>query len=92
MCVCLTGNNRHRLYETLYVPKLSYDLLSVSRATRSGKSFTFTESSWQLLDEKKRIVITGSKVGNKYYLNGIEGQEAAHAATKCSSGDMKKEI
>ena len=33
---------RCRLFETLYVPKLSYNLLSVSKATRSGKSFTFT--------------------------------------------------
>ena len=31
---------RCRLFETLYVPKLSYNLLSVSKATRSGKSFT----------------------------------------------------
>ena len=32
---------RCRLFETQYVPKLSYNLLSVSKATRSGKSFTF---------------------------------------------------
>ena len=32
---------RCRLFETLYVPKLSYYLISVSKATRSGKSFTF---------------------------------------------------
>ena len=33
---------RCRLFETLYVTKLSYNLLSVFKATRSGKSFTFT--------------------------------------------------
>ena len=44
---------RCRLYETLYVPKQSYNLLSVSRATSSGKSFTFTESCCQLLDKKQ---------------------------------------
>ena len=38
---------RCRLFETLYVPKLSYNLLSVSKATRSGKSFTFTESCYR---------------------------------------------
>ena len=40
---------RCRLYETLYVTKLSYNLLSVSRATRSSKSFIFTESCCRLL-------------------------------------------
>ena len=43
---------RCRLFETLYVPKLSYNLLSVSKATKLGKSFTFTESCCHLLDEK----------------------------------------
>ena len=57
---------RCRLFETLYVPKLSYNLLSVSKATRSGKSFTFTESCCNLLDEKRNVVATGSKVGNMY--------------------------
>ena len=42
---------RSKLFETLYVPKLSYNLLSVSKATRSGKSFTFTvmlsSSGWK---------------------------------------------
>ena len=47
---------RCRLFETLYVPKLSYNLLSVSKATRSGKSFTFTESCYHLLDEKQNAV------------------------------------
>ena len=55
---------RCRLFETQYVPKLSYNLLSVSKATRSGKSFTFTESCCHLLDEKRNGVATGSKVGN----------------------------
>ena len=41
---------RCRLFETLYVLKLSYYLLSVSKATRSGKSFTFTESCCHFLD------------------------------------------
>ena len=81
---------RCRLYETVYVPKLSHNLPSVSRATRSGKSFTFTESCCQLLDEKQRIVATGSKVGNKYYLNCIKGQGATHTATACSSGNTKE--
>ena len=83
---------RCRLFETLYVPKLPYKLLSVSKATRSGKSFTFTESCCHLLDEKRNVVVTGSKVGNMYYLNCIDEQGTTHAATICSSDDTKEEI
>ena len=83
---------RCRLFETLYVPKLSYNLLSVSKATRSGKSFTFTESCCHLLDEKRNVVATGSKVGNMYYLNCIDEQGTIHATTMCSRGDTKGEI
>ena len=83
---------RCRLFETLYVPKLSYNLLSVSKATRAGKSFTFTESCCHLLDEKRNVVARGSKVGNMYSLNCIDEQGITHAATICSSGDTKEEI
>ena len=83
---------RCRLFETLYVPKLSYNLLGVSKATRSGKSFTFTESCCHLLDEKRNVVATGSEVGNMYYLNCIDEQGTTHTATICSSGDTKEEI
>ena len=83
---------RCRLFETLYVPKLSYNLLSVSKATTSGKSFTFTESCCHLLDEKRNVVVTGSKVGNMYYLNCIDEQGSTHAATICLSGDTKEVI
>ena len=64
----------------------------VSKATRSGKSFTFTESCCHLLDEKRNVVATGSKIGNMYYLNCIDEQGTTHAETICSSGDTKEEI
>ena len=62
----------------------------MSKATRSGKSFTFTESRCHLLDKKRNVVATGSKVGN--ILNCIDEQGTTHAATICSSVDTKEEI
>ena len=64
----------------------------MSKATRSGKLFTFTESCCHFLDEKRNVVATGSKVGNMYYLNCIDEQGTTHAATICSIGDTKEEI
>ena len=83
------NQQKYRLFETLYVPKLTYNLLSVSKATRSGKSFTFTESCCHLLHGKRNVEATGSKVGNMYYLNSIDEQGTTHAVTVCSSGDTK---
>ena len=62
----------------------------MSKATRSGKSFTFTESCCHLLEEKRNVVATGSKVGNMYYLNSIDEQGTTYAATICLSGDTKE--
>lgn len=36
------------LYESLYVAKLSYNLLSVSKSTKCGKTFIFSETNCQL--------------------------------------------
>ena len=49
-------------------------------------------SQSHLLDEKRNVVATGSKVGNMYYLNCIDEQGTTYAATICSSGDSKEEI
>ena len=63
-CVSDRKQQRCRLHETLYVPRLSHNLLSVFRTTWSGKSFTLADSCCQLLDRKQRIAASGSKVGN----------------------------
>ncbi|GAB1600790.1 hypothetical protein Ahia01_000357100 [Argonauta hians] len=81
-----------RLYETLYVPKLSYNLLSVSKATKSGKTCIFSDSNCQILDNKQKVVATGSKIGNLYYLNCCEVNESTHAANSCLDGNSKEEI
>ena len=44
-----------KLQDVLYVPKLSYNLLSVSKAAESGKTTNFNEAGCQILNEKKRV-------------------------------------
>ena len=43
------------------------------------------------LDDKK-IVATGTKIGNIHYLNCIENQKAAHAVIICSGNNTKEGI
>ena len=61
------------LYETLYVPKLSFNLLSVYKGTGRRKN-VFTDYGCQILDEKRKIIVTATKFRNLYYLNLDENQ------------------
>ena len=80
---------RCKLYNALYVPKLSYNLLSVSRATQSGKTTEFNETSCRIVDEGNMLIAVATKVGSLYYLD-CESSDYAHVAEK-SHGIVEKE-
>ena len=79
-----------QLYDVLYVPQLSYNLLSVAKATKTGKTFKFALSSCCILDEKERVVATATKSGNLDHLNCVS-QKTVPAAMKCASSEDTKE-
>lgn len=56
------------LLNVLYVPKLAYNLLSVSQAASTGKCTSFYETDCKIYC-KNLIVATGSKIGKLYVLN-----------------------
>ena len=45
-----------RLHDVIYVPQLSYNLLSVSKMTEVGKKVSFYDSRCQIFDKNKRVV------------------------------------
>ena len=47
---------KRRLRDVLYVPKLEYNLLSVSKATESGKKVKFSSDGLQFLDCDEKVV------------------------------------
>ena len=53
----------------LYVPELSYNLFSVSRATEMGKTTSFDKASCQVFDANNKLIATASKVGSLHYLD-----------------------
>ena len=57
---------RCKPHDVLYVPQLSYNLFSVSRATEMGKTTSFDKANCQVFDANEKLVATGSKIG---YLN-----------------------
>jgi len=50
------GNlKKRKLIDVLYVPKLSYNLLSVSKASENGKTTEFNGPFCQIFDARKRL-------------------------------------
>ena len=59
---------KRRLRDVLYVPKLAYNLLSVSKATETRKKVKFSSDGLQFLDCDEKVVAVGVKRGSLYYL------------------------
>ena len=69
-----------RLEKVLFVPKLSYNLLSVSIAAKAGNSTKFSKSGCEIFDKTGRITAFATKVGNLYYLEYVrKGQQLSVA-------------
>ena len=62
------STNVCRLKNVLLVPKLSYSLLSVSKASIAGKTTKFDRTGCEILNEQKRIIGFATRVGNLYHL------------------------
>ena len=73
---------RCKLHEALYVPDLSYNLLSVSKAVEAGKVVEFDEISCRILDANRKLITAATSVGNLYYLNCLTDYQQANAADK----------
>ena len=58
-----------KLHEVLYVPKLTYNLLSVSKMTDAGKHITFCDDKCLIYNEKEKLVAVATESGSLYYLN-----------------------
>ena len=83
---------RCNLSEVLYVPKLSYNLLSVSKATKTDKMFQFGQSSCSIMDINNRTIATATKSGNLYYLNCARRGTATSEVAMCGKEDTKESI
>ena len=62
------GRRRCALKKVLYVPKLAYNLISVSRAAQSGKSVIFDDSSCEFVNEAGETTAVGVRRGCLHYL------------------------
>ena len=73
------GRRRCILKKVLYVSKLDYNLISVSRAVQSGKSVLFNDSGCEFVNESSETMAVGVRRGCLHYLNcSVKPQESVH--------------
>ena len=90
-CPLPSGISREcKLHKVLHVPRLSYNLLSVSVATEHGKTVTFEKTGCQVLDKGKPVAV-GDKIGELYYLNCFANRVSSNTAETQDSQELKED-
>ena len=79
----LTGKSNElcRLSNVLYVPNLTYSLLSVSALVKSGNDLQFSDSGCKILNKNLEVIATAVKSGGLYYVKLVENFEYATIAS-----------
>ena len=65
----------------LLIPKLAYNLFSVSKASEAGKMIEFSEPRCEILNASGRCIAYATKMGSLYYLHFCRYQQRVNVAT-----------
>ena len=78
-----------KIRDVLYVPKLTYNLLSVAKVTRENKKVVFTSEGCKILRRDGVVLATGRKKGELYLLNKAEApRQAANVAAGQNDSEL----
>ncbi len=58
-----------KLLETLHVPDLSFNLVSVSKVSERGRIVRFVETGCEFIDSQNKVLATATKCGSLFALN-----------------------
>lgn len=77
----ITGaNNRPRnvtLHETLYVPELRTNLLSIEKTTDKDYKVVFDKKTASIINQNEQVVLTGERINGLYYISTDELETSA---------------
>ena len=76
------GTQKCKLKNVLYVPKLSYSLLSVSKASEAGKTTKFDKCGCKIFNQEKKVIAVATKHGNLYYLEHCRKAQSVNTTEK----------
>ena len=69
------------LHDVLYVPELSYNLVSVAKMSQKGKIVKFTSNTCYILDKRHKMIAKAAKMEKLYKLKCKTIHEHAGIAT-----------
>ena len=75
------------LHDVLYVPKLSYNHLSVAKGSQRGKIVKFTKSACYMLDKRHKMVAKATKIGSLIELDYKPNHEQASFTEKADTNE-----
>lgn len=78
------------LQDVLFVPKLSYSLLSVPKATGAGLKVSFDDSECMIVRPDGETIAVGKKIGDLFHLKYRREVELSNAMT--TKSDTSKEM
>ncbi len=75
----LTNGTKKRcnLGNVLLIPKLAYNLLSISKVSDAGKTVKFDDEKCEISNSRGECIAIGSRMGNLYYLQ-LDRQQQQH--------------
>ena len=56
-----SSKRKCKLYDVLYVPRFTYNSLSVSKAVQNGVSFTISDLHYIIKDVNQRLIMVANK-------------------------------
>ena len=71
-----------KLESVLLLPKLSYSLLSVSKASEAGKTTRFDSSGCEIVNKDGKVIAFATRVGNLYYMEYCRKAQWINVAEK----------
>jgi hypothetical protein len=74
-----------KLADALYVPDLTYSLISIAKASDAISSTVFSKEGCEFLDADGKVVATGRRVGELYWLNCRDKQQSARVTQESDS-------
>ena len=81
-----------KFYDVLYVPELTYNLMSVSKAVGKGVSFTFKESECIIRDVNQKLIAVAMKVGSLYHVTCTKPKDHVYSVTKKTDYLSKEDL
>ena len=64
-----------KLLETLHVPDMSVNLVSVSKVSERGRVVRFVDKGCEIADSHDRLLATATKCGSLYFLDCLTTEQ-----------------